>query len=29
LLATIKYKCPEGDRTVSYPKNLSFNLEAK
>ena len=31
LLATIKYKCPEGERTVSYPKhkNLSFNLEAK
>jgi hypothetical protein len=29
LLATIKYKCPEGDRTVSYPKNLSFNLETK
>ena len=29
LLATIKYKCPEGDRTVSYPKNLSFSLEAK
>jgi hypothetical protein len=31
LLATIKYKCPEGERTVNYPKhkNLSFNLEAK
>lgn len=29
LLATIKYKCPEGDRVVTYPrhKNLSFNLE--
>jgi len=29
LLATIKYKCPEGERTVTYPRhqNLSFNLE--
>jgi hypothetical protein len=29
LLATIKYKCPEGDRVVTYPrhKNLTFNLE--
>jgi len=28
LLATIKYKCPEGDRVVIYPKhpNLAFNL---
>ena len=28
LLATIKYKCPEGDRTVTYPrhKNLNFDL---
>lgn len=28
LLATIKYKCPEGDRTVTYPrhKNLNFAL---
>lgn len=28
LLATIKYKCPEGERTVTYPKhkNLTFNL---
>lgn len=28
LLATIKYKCPEGDRVVTYPrhKNLTFNL---
>jgi hypothetical protein len=29
LLATIKYKCPEGERVVTYPrhKNLSFMLE--
>ena len=29
LLATIKYKCPEGERTVTYPRhqNLSFVLE--
>ena len=29
LLATIKYKCPEGDRTVTYPrhKNLTFVLQ--
>lgn len=29
LLATIKYKCPEGERTVTYPRhpNLSFMLE--
>lgn len=29
LLATIKYKCPEGERVVTYPrhKNLSFVLE--
>lgn len=29
LLATIKYKCPEGERTVTYPRhpNLSFALE--
>ena len=28
LLATIKYKCPEGDRVVTYPKhkNLTFEL---
>ncbi len=28
LLATIKYKCPEGDRTATYPrhKNLNFDL---
>lgn len=28
LLATIKYKCPEGERVVQYPrhKNLSFDL---
>jgi len=28
LLATIKYKCPEGERTVTYPRhaNLSFEL---
>ena len=28
LLATIKYKCPEGDRVVTYPRhnNLTFNL---
>jgi len=28
LLATIKYKCPEGERTVTYPrhKNLTFEL---
>lgn len=31
LLGSIKYKCPEGERTVQYPKhaNLTFNLEAK
>jgi len=30
LLATIKYKCPEGERTVTYPrhKNLTFDLIA-
>lgn len=29
LLATITYKCPEGQRTVTYPKhnNLIFSLE--
>jgi hypothetical protein len=29
LLATIKYKCPEGERVVQYPrhKNLSFELK--
>jgi hypothetical protein len=29
LLATIKYKCPEGERTITYPRheNLSFVLE--
>jgi hypothetical protein len=29
LLATIKYKCPEGERTVTYPRhqNLTFLLE--
>lgn len=29
LLATIKYKCPEGERTVTYPrhKNLTFVLQ--
>jgi hypothetical protein len=29
LLATIKYKCPEGERIVQYPRhaNLSFLLE--
>jgi hypothetical protein len=29
LLATIKYKCPEGERTITYPRhqNLSFMLE--
>jgi hypothetical protein len=29
LLATIKYKCPEGERTVTYPRhqNLTFMLE--
>lgn len=28
LLATIRYKCPEGERTVTYPrhKNLTFEL---
>ena len=28
LLATIKYKCPEGERVVQYPRhaNLSFDL---
>lgn len=30
LLATIRYKCPEGERTVTYPrhKNLTFELRA-
>lgn len=29
LLAAIRYKCPEGERTVSYPRhhNLTFMLE--
>ena len=29
LLATIKYKCPEGEKVVTYPrhKNLTFMLE--
>ena len=29
LLATIRYKCPEGERTVTYPRhqNLTFVLE--
>lgn len=29
LLATIKYKCPEGERTVTYPRhpNLTFQME--
>lgn len=29
LLATIKYRCPEGERTVTYPRhpNLTFALE--
>lgn len=29
LLATIKYKCPEGERVVTYPRhhNLTFMLE--
>ena len=29
LLATIKYKCPEGEKVVTYPrhKNLTFNLK--
>jgi len=28
-LATIKYKCPEGERVVTYPRhqNLTFMLE--
>lgn len=28
LMATIKYKCPEGERTVTYPRhpNLTFNV---
>ncbi len=31
LLANIKYKCPEGERTVTYPRhqNLTFMLEKK
>jgi hypothetical protein len=31
LLAIIKYKCPEGERTVTYPRhqNLTFMLEKK
>jgi len=29
LLATITYKCPEGERTVTYPRhaNLTFTME--
>lgn len=29
LIATIRYKCPEGERTVTYPrhKNLTFELQ--
>lgn len=29
LIATIKYKCPEGERIVQYPKhsNLNFRIE--
>jgi hypothetical protein len=29
LLATIKYRCPEGERVVQYPRheNLSFELK--
>lgn len=29
LMATIRYKCPEGERTVTYPRhsNLTFSLE--
>lgn len=29
LLATIRYKCPEGERTVTYPRhqNLTFMME--
>lgn len=29
LMATIKYKCPEGERTVTYPRhaNLTFLME--
>ena len=27
LLATIKYKCPEGDRTVTYPRHKNLNFE--
>jgi hypothetical protein len=31
LLANIKYKCPEGERTVQYPRhaNLSFELKTE
>jgi len=31
LLASIKYKCPEGERTVQYPRHqkLTFALESK
>jgi hypothetical protein len=30
-LATIKYKCPEGERNVQYPRhaNLSFDLKGR
>lgn len=27
LLATIKYKCPEGERTVTYPRHKNLNFE--
>ena len=29
LLATIKYKCPEGERVVQYPRHKNLNFELK
>ena len=29
LLATIKYKCPEGERTVTYPRHANLTFELK
>ncbi len=29
LLATIKYKCPEGERVVQYPRHANLSFEMK
>ena len=29
LLATIKYKCPEGERVVQYPRHVNLKFELK